>query len=177
MTLTLLVLAMVAATNPFRALAARPPDTTPLTLGVAMAATGALVLASAGASSAVLDLVDVTGPSARIAAGIALLVVALKDVFASPPPATPALPGRRAGLVPLAFPVLFSPALALLAVAGAAERGVPLALVAAAVALAPAILLLSTAPASTPVRPLAAAVGVAGTGVAALVVLDGVYAI
>ena len=177
MTLTLLVLAMVTAANPFRALSARPTGPTAPALLAAVGTTGLLVIGSAAISGPLLELVDVTGPNARIAAGIALLVVALKDVFAAPPGPEPALGGWRAGVVPLAFPVIFSPALALLAVAGASERGVPLAVAAAVIAVAPVVLVLLAAPRSTPLRPLVAAVGVAGTGVAALVVLDGVYAI
>ena len=177
MTLTLLVLAMIAAANPFRALAARPPDATRETLIAAVAATGVLVLVSAVVSDPLLDLVNVSGPSARIAAGIALLVVALKDVFAAPPTAEPALAGWRGGLIPLAFPVIFSPALALLAVAGAADRGVAVALTAAVIALVPVALTLSIAPMMQRIRSMTAFVGAMGTGLAALVVLDGVYAI
>ena len=77
----------------------------------------------------------------------------------------------------MAFPVMFSPALALLAAAGAAEGGVPRAVLGAAFALLPLALVVGTAPRSLPVRPLVAAVGVGGVGVAALVVLDGIYAI
>jgi small neutral amino acid transporter SnatA (MarC family) len=177
MTLTLLVLAMMAAANPFRALAARPAGARLETLATAVLATLALTWVSAAVSGPLLDLVDVTGPSARIAAGIALLVVALKDVFAAPPTPEPALPGWRGGMIPLALPVVFSPALALLAVAGAAERGVAFTLMAAAIALVPVAAALTIAPARQRVRAMTAFAGALGTGLAALVVLDGVYAI
>ena len=106
----------------------------------------------------------------------ALLVVAIKDVFVAPPRPEPALGGWRAGAVPLAFPVIFSPALALLTVAGASERGVGVAVLAAAIALVPALVTLVVGP-RVPIRPVSATIGLFGTGVAALVVLDGVYAI
>jgi len=176
MTLTLLVLAMIAAANPFRAASARDDNADRTTVGLALAATLLLVLIAAGVSGPLLELVDVAGPSARIAAGVALLVIALKDIFATPPIPQPALPGWQAGLVPLAFPVIFSPALALLAVAGAAERGVAVALFAAAVALVPAAVALLVGP-TEPHRIWTGAVGGFGTAIAALVVLDGVYAI
>lgn len=176
MTLTLLVLAMVPAANPFRALAARPPDRRGATIALALAAIVAGGLVAAVVSGPLLDLVDVSGPNARIAAGIALLAVAGKDVFARPPSPEPALPGTLAGLVPLAFPVLFSPALALLAVAGAAERGIAVAVGAVALSLIPAGIVLA-APLRRGQRLGTATVGAAGTGIAALVVLDGVYAI
>ena len=176
MTLTLLVVAMVAAANPARAVAARPTAAPRETTAIAVGATLGLVLLSAVVAGPFLDLVDVSGPNARIAAGVALLVVALKDVFVAPPTPDPGLPGRRGGLVPLAFPVIFSPAGALLAVAGASERGVGIAVLAAGLALAPVAIALRVAPASH-ARAATAAVGVFGAGIAALVVLDGVYAI
>ncbi|MEZ5244214.1 MAG: hypothetical protein R2707_03890 [Acidimicrobiales bacterium] len=177
MTLTLLVLAMIAAANPFRALAARPAAPRYEVVVAAMATTGALALFSAAVSDPLLDLVDVTGPSARIAAGIALLVVALKDVFVAPPQAEPGLRGRRGGVIPLAFPVIFSPALALLVLAGTAERGVAVALAAVAIAMVPVALVLVFGSAPTRVRAMTSFTGALGAGVAALVVLDGVYAI
>lgn len=176
MTVTLLILAMVAAANPFRARSARPAAEIRATTAVALGATLVLVLVSALVSGPLLDLVDVAGPSARIAAGIALLVVALKDLFAAPPTPEPALSGRAVGLVPLAFPVIFSPALALLAVAGGAERGVAVAVGCGALALAPTALALLVMP-DRQLRAATAAVGGFGAGLAALVVLDGVYAI
>jgi small neutral amino acid transporter SnatA (MarC family) len=176
MTLTLLVLAMVPAANPFRALAARPDGRRAAPLALALAATVVGGLAAALVSGPLLDLVDVSGPNARIAAGIALLAVTAKDLFARPPSPEPALPGTLAGLVPLAFPVLFSPALALLAVAGASERGVAVAVGAVALSLVPAAIVLA-APGRRGARLGTATVGAAGAGIAALVVLDGVYAI
>jgi len=175
MTLTLLVLAMVAAANPFRAAAARAPHTTHRLVGVAVAATLVLVLLAAMLSGPLLDLVDVSGPNARIAGGIALLVVALKDTFATPPAPEPALAGLAGGLIPMAFPVLFSPALAVLAIAGASERGVVVTLLAAALALIPAAVILVSG--TRPRRMWLSTAGVFGAGIAALVVLDGVYAI
>lgn len=176
MTLTLTILAMIAAANPLRALAARPTPLSRAALAAAVGTTLALVSISAAAAGPLLDLIDIAGPSARIAAGIALLAVALKDVFLAPPAPEPALPGWKAGVVPLAFPVLFSPALALLAVAAGAERGIAVTLLAAVVALVPAAAALDMAP-SWPHRVGPATIGGFGAGVAALVVLDGVYAI
>ena len=176
MTPTLLLLAMLAAANPLRVASARPRhDRVP-----AAAAAGTLlilgVLVSGLVSGPLHDAVDVTGPSARIAAGIALLAVALHDLFGAPPDAEPALTGWRAGIVPLGFPVLFTPAVALVAVAGAAQHGVwvPVAAVLPAMIVAGALLV--SARARIP-RGVLATSGALGAAIAALVVLDGIYAI
>jgi small neutral amino acid transporter SnatA (MarC family) len=176
MTLTLYVLAMVAALNPFRAASARGEQPTGSLIGPAIGATLLLVLLAAAVSGPFLDAIDVSGPNARIAAGIALLVVAAKDIFLAPPAATPALPGWKAGVIPLAFPVIFSPAAALLAITAASDRGVGIAVVGAVIALIPnAVALIATSDA--PRRIWVSAIGCFSAGVAAFVVLDGVYAI
>ncbi len=176
MTLTLFVLAMVAAANPFRALSAQPPDPS---VGVRSAAIAVCLLLTGLAATLAdpfLELVDVTGSSARIAAGVALVAVSLKDLLARPPTAEPALRGWRAGIIPLAFPVIFSPAVALLAVAGSADRGVAFVMLGTALALLPLVGVLWWVP-SRRARVGASVVGALGVGIAVLVVMDGVYAI
>lgn len=176
MTMTLLVLASIAAANPLRAAAASPAQDRGAIAAVTAAVVGALVLVCAIVSGPLLDAIDVSGPSAGIAAGVALLAVCAKDLFARPPAAEPALAGRRAGIIPIALPVVFSPALALVAMAGADDRGVVLALAAAV----PAVALAAAAIARPPRRGLRgwlASVATAGVGVAVLMVLDGVYSI
>ena len=176
MTLTLLTVAMVLAANPSRVLSARRPDRDPVVVLVALGATLGLATAAAVLSGPLLDVVSLTEPSATIAAGIALLVVGIKDIFAVPPGPEPALAGWKAGLVPLAFPVTFSPAFAFLAVAGSADHGIATTVAVAVLALLPAAALLFLAPAGRR-RIATSTLGIVATGVAALVVLDGVYAI
>jgi small neutral amino acid transporter SnatA (MarC family) len=175
-TLTLMFLAAVAAANPFRAAAASPACDRVRAVFVGVVATSLAVVAAAAASGPLLDAIDVTGPSARIAAGIAIAAVAAKDLFASPPAAEPGLSGWKAGIVPLALPVMFSPALALIAIAGASDRGV----VVTTIVLLVALLLAGLAairPPNRGMRSLVGVVGVLGMAVGALVVLDGVYSI
>lgn len=176
MTLTLLTLASLVALNPCRAAAAAPADHRARVAAMAAGATLGLVVAAALCSGPLLDALGVTGASARIAAGIAMLAVALKDVAARPPAAEPALAGTRAGLVPLAFPVMFTPGVAMVAIAGAADRGVGAAVATAVpgVALAAGAVVVGAALGR---RPLVSTVGAVGAAVAALVTLDGVYAI
>ncbi|MEM7140635.1 MAG: hypothetical protein AAF548_06330 [Actinomycetota bacterium] len=173
MTLTLIALAFAVSLNPFRAAAATPDDDRRGAVGLALVATLALVTAVGWLAGPILDAVGVTGASARIAAGIAMLAIALRDVVTAPS-AEPALPGIRAGLVPLAFPVLFTPAVAMLAIAAADDRGV---LAASAMALPGLVLVGIAAVVGLGRRSLVALGGGLAAVVAALVVLDGVYAI
>ncbi|MCX7622126.1 MAG: hypothetical protein N2037_15005, partial [Acidimicrobiales bacterium] len=66
---------------------------------------------------------DVSGPAARIAAGIVVGVAALADLFRRPPSPEPAQPGWGAALVPVAVPLVARPALLVLAVSAGADRG------------------------------------------------------
>lgn len=181
MTLTLLVLAAIAAANPLRAVAAAPRADAVGPAVVATAATAAAVVIAAALSDPALDALGVTVPSARIAAGFALVAVGLKDTFATPPGPEPGLAGWRAGLVPLMFPVVFSPALALLAIAGAADRGVSATVGAVVPALAVVALGILVAPRVHGNRHVAflratlSVSGIAAAGLGVLVILDGVY--
>jgi small neutral amino acid transporter SnatA (MarC family) len=173
MTATLLVLGMIVAINPFRAADAAPEADPRRAIGVAGLAVLVLVVIAGALSEPLLSAVGVTGASARIAAGVAMLASAVRDLFVSPDP-EPSLPGWRAGIVPLAFPVMFAPGVAMLAIAGASNRGVAV-LVASTL---PALVLTALAASAGLGRRLLVAVGgAAGALIATLVVLDGVYAI
>ena len=176
MTTTLLFLALLAAANPIRVHAVRPGVVTPGVLGYATA-----VVIGAGAVFAVLaesllDLIDVSASSARIAAGVSLVVVSTRDALGPAPSAQPALGGDRAGLVPVAFPAMMSPATAGLMVAAAVDRGVGTALLVLACALT-VTLAIVRAPRLPACRPLLVATGAGGVAIGVLVVMDGVLAI
>lgn len=176
MTTALLVLGFLTALNPMRAAAAAPARDRPgIGLGTATATLAGITLAAALADP-VLDLVGVTGASARIAAGIAMLAVALKDIAVAPPAPEPAFSGRLAALVPLAFPVLFTPAVALLAIAGSADRGVALVVSSSLPGLAAVVGAVVVGGALGRRRAVALG-GTAAAAVAAVTTLDGVYAI
>lgn len=176
MTFLLLTLGLVVAANPFRVAGTRPENGP---VDAALVAAGASVLGAAvfaAVSGPFFDAIDITGSSARIAAGVAVAAMGVKDMFTAPPAPTPALSGRWAGVLPIAFPAILTPAVALLVMAGAADRGVAPTLVAAGIAIAVAVLgLLTIAPRIR--RGGQAAVGIAAVGIGALVTLDGVYAI
>lgn len=139
MNLALAIVAAVVAANPFRVGSALPQrDRWPVATVGGLVALAGLVVAAA-VSPPILDGLDVTAPTARIGAGAALIVVGIRAVLARPPGPEPSLPGRRAGLVPLAFPVLLDPGLVLLIAAVSADRGAGPAVLVAAVALVVAV--------------------------------------
>jgi small neutral amino acid transporter SnatA (MarC family) len=128
---------LVAAFNPFRVMPGVPRDGRSRQSVVQVAAVGAaagavLTLVLSLASGPLLDVLDVSRPALRIAAGVVAALAGVVAVFRSPPPAEPALPGWRAALVPVAIPLTASPALILLALSAHADRGAGV--VAAAVA-------------------------------------------
>lgn len=106
-------------------------------------AIGALgVVAAAALGGLLLDALDVSDPSFALAAGLVALVTGAADVIRRPPRPEPALPGVRAALVPVAFPLVARPALLVIALgadvlvaAGAMAVGV--ALLTAVVAASP----------------------------------------
>ena len=121
--------ALVLALNPARAAFAVPrAGRSPRTVA-GLAALGGLigglaVCAVAAAGDPLLDALDVSEPSFRIAAGIVAGIAGAADLFRRPPPPEPALAGWRAALIPVAIPVVARPALLVLALGAGADQGV-----------------------------------------------------
>jgi small neutral amino acid transporter SnatA (MarC family) len=136
MTVSLLVLAALAAVNAPRARGALPEED-----GATIAAVGALaalvaLVPIAAVAGPLTDWLRVPSSTARMGVGVVLAVVGLADVLVTPDPAPePRLPGRRAALVPIAFPVLLDPGLGFLVLAGSLDHGVAVAVAGAAVGL------------------------------------------
>jgi small neutral amino acid transporter SnatA (MarC family) len=84
---------------------------------------GLAVCAAALAGDPLLEALDVSEPSFRLAAGILAAVAGAADLFRRPPPPEPALGGRRAALVPVAIPLVARPALLVLALGAGADEG------------------------------------------------------
>jgi small neutral amino acid transporter SnatA (MarC family) len=121
--------ALVLALNPARAAFAVPRAGRPPRVVVGVAAAGGVigglaVCAAAAAGAPLLDALDVSDPSFRIAAGIVAAVAGAADLFRRPPPPEPALAGWGAALIPVAIPVVARPALLVLALGAGADRGV-----------------------------------------------------
>ena len=159
MTLSLFVLAAVCVVNAPRSRAVVPRGSAGETpgparlAGLGAAAVLAALVPLAAFAGPLLDAGDLSPASARIATGVLLLVSGLLAIGWSAPAPDPALPGRRAALVPIAFPTLLTPGLALLTVVGSVDHSAPVALGVGAVALAtlPVLVALTRRP-STPVR-------------------------
>jgi small neutral amino acid transporter SnatA (MarC family) len=124
--------ARAAGAGEERALRDRPAVELALLGGAAGAL---LVLAASAVAPPLLDALDVSDPSFRTAAGIVAVVAGVADLFRRPPRPDPALPGRRAALVPVAFPLVARPALLILALGAGADRGILPSLVAMAIGI------------------------------------------
>jgi small neutral amino acid transporter SnatA (MarC family) len=80
--------------------------------------------AAAIAGDPLLEALDVSEPSFRIAAGLVAGLAGAGDLFRRPPSPDPALGGWRAALVPVAVPLVARPALLVLALGAGADRSV-----------------------------------------------------
>ncbi|MDE0607621.1 MAG: hypothetical protein OXH78_10775 [Acidimicrobiaceae bacterium] len=174
---TLIALAAICAANPFRIAACAPAsvDTRRKAVVVATASTLLAVGLFALLSDPILDFLNVSGSSSRIAAGVAVLVVGVRDLFVQPPSPEPALTGWRAGIMPMAFPTLFTPALAILTISAGSVRGAGTALGIIGGAILLVVLLVVANVRGTYWR--AATVGSAGVVFGTLLTLNGVTAI
>jgi small neutral amino acid transporter SnatA (MarC family) len=121
--------ALMLALNPARAAfgvprAGRSPRTVAGVAALGGVIGGLAVCAAAIAGGPLLEALDVSEPSFRIAAGTVAGLTGAADLFRRPPPPDPALGGWRAALIPVAIPVVARPALLVLALGAGADRGV-----------------------------------------------------
>jgi small neutral amino acid transporter SnatA (MarC family) len=119
------LLAMLAAVNPAAVAIALWPRERRTAVAIAAALTWGLVLALAGFSEPLLDALDVTAATFRIATGVVVgLAGARWLVFGASPVDVDTRPGswQRVG-VPLLIPALVSPQLAMVAISTGADDG------------------------------------------------------
>lgn len=170
---------LVLALNPARAAFAVPRAGRP---AVALAAAGGaigglLVCAAAALGAPLLGMLDVSEPSFRIAAGLVALLAGAADVFRRPPAAEPALNGRRAALIPIAFPVVARPALLVLALGAGADLGVLACAGAMVAGVALLTALVARRPSDRAARRTARLLAVALVAGGAILALDGLLAV
>jgi small neutral amino acid transporter SnatA (MarC family) len=118
--------ALLLALNPARAAFGVPRAERSQRAVVELAAVGGVigglaVCLAAAVADPLLDALDVSEPSFRVAAGIVAAIAGAADLFRRPPPPEPSLPGWRAALVPVAIPVVTRPALVVLALGAGAD--------------------------------------------------------
>lgn len=116
------LLVLVAACNPFR-VAQSLPRRSRAVVGLGGVAGAGGVLLVALTSGPLLDALDVSAPALRVAAAAVGIAAAVLALTRGPVAAEPALPGWRAALVPIALPLVATPALVLLALSADADKG------------------------------------------------------
>jgi small neutral amino acid transporter SnatA (MarC family) len=171
-------LAFLAAVNPPAvALALRPPESRRLMAAAVLIAAGAAV-ALAAASESVLDALDVSDGTFRVAAGVVLGIAALRWLVGG---ARPVIVEEATGAariaVPLLIPVLFTPQLVMTSISAGVDHGT--AVVAGAAALALALAWLAGTQKGPPVVWTVATqfFGALGVAVALSLIVDGVQTI
>jgi small neutral amino acid transporter SnatA (MarC family) len=127
------ILLLLAVVNPPRRRSELPADREVVATGAALTLVALIVLGLAG--EWLLDGLSISLPTFNVAVGLVLAIRSLIDLFTGLPPGGEELPGRRAALVPVFFPVLFRPELALAAVAVGADAGPAVLLIGAAAAM------------------------------------------
>jgi multiple antibiotic resistance protein len=149
--------ALLLALNPARAALGVPRNSLPGRDRVWVACAGGvigglLVCMAAALGDALLDALDVSEPSFRLAAGIVALVAGAADLVRGPPSPEPALDGCKAALVPVAVPLVARPALLVMALGAGADRSVLVAVGAMAFGVAVLTALAARLPADGPRR-------------------------
>ena len=145
---------LILALNPARA-AFAVPRTGTRREAIGICATGGAigaiaVVAAAAVADPLLDALDVSDPSFRVAAGIVAGLAGVMDLFRKPPRPEPALPGRAAALVPVALPSVARPALLVVAIGAGADHGALLALGAMSAGVALLVALVAELPPEGP---------------------------
>lgn len=124
MSFGLIMLGFIGAVNPARVRLGLPAavrlDIVLLGSIVALGAAAGI----AAASGWLLDLLEVSPETFRLAAGLVLAVEGSWTLVRPRPGPEPVLPNRLAALVPVAFPLLLTPGLVALSLAAGADNGV-----------------------------------------------------
>ena len=132
MSFAFLLLALVASANPCRVRLVLPERREAVALGALIALATAAGVAAVG--GAVLDALDITPETFRLAAAVVLALEGARALVLARPAREPELGGLGAALVPVAFPLLLTPGVVMLALTAGGDDDVALAVGALAVA-------------------------------------------
>jgi len=137
MSFLLVVLAAMTAMNPARVATALPADSSQhkRVAGSAVALLLAVEFVLVAVSGPLLGWIGVTSSSSIIAAGVALVVIGARDSVVAPPVMERPPEWPTSIVIPLFFPTMFTPAIAMIAVAAGANRGVVVGFAALAVGM------------------------------------------
>jgi small neutral amino acid transporter SnatA (MarC family) len=173
---------LVAVNAPRRRAALSVDDTGVVALGAALCGVGLVVFGAV--ATPLLDAMDVSAPNLRIGVGLVLAVVSVHDLVRRPPARGAALSGRAAAVVPVFFPVLTRPEVALVALAIGADHGVAVTAAAAVIAMVAVVgwhRLATPRAQEPPFARVERGLGVLDSGIAAALAMaiaaDGVFAI
>ncbi len=133
MSVLLAVLLLVTAHNPPRRRAELTNRPQVILAGGAL--TLAVLVILGGAGDSILDALDISAPTLRVAVGLVLAARGLLDLARRLPVPGDGLDGMKGAIVPVFFPVLLRPELALAAVSVAVDGGLGAMTFGAAVAL------------------------------------------
>lgn len=120
MSFAFLLFALVAAVNPCRVRLVLPERRSAVALGALLALGSAAAVAAVG--GAFLDALDISPETFRLAAGVVLALEGARVLVLARPTEEPRLGGLAAALVPVAFPLLLTPGVVVLALAAGGDE-------------------------------------------------------
>ena len=169
------VLLTIAAINPIRRRSELPADRRQVGIGAGITL-GVLVGLGLG-GEALLDALDITIPTFRVAAGLVVVVGALIDLFRPLPAGGPVPAGWAGAVAPVFFPVLFRPVAAVVAVLVGADAAVGWLTVGAALALLDPVFWAERDRSARRDRALGAALSVVAIVLGIDLLVDGIFAL
>lgn len=116
----LIVVGVLVAVNPTR-LVGRLPATRVTAVGAALSSV--VFVAIALIASRLLESIDVSAPTMRVAAGMVLVGAGVRDLLVGPPSAEPSLRGWGAAVVPVAIPMVARPQVGVLSLSAGSVEG------------------------------------------------------
>jgi small neutral amino acid transporter SnatA (MarC family) len=169
------VLLVLVAVNPVRRRYELPADQRQVAAGAGLTLAAILLLGFGG--EALLDALDISVPTFRVAVGLVLAIRAFVDLMRALPEGGPVPPGLRGAVAPVFFPVLFRPEVGLVAVLVGADAGLGWLLIGSVLALLDPIWWAERSRNARLDRAFGAALSAAAIVLAVDLLVDGVFAL